>query len=242
MRSRAAGRDGEVRQKLARAAAQVMLEGGIQDYGLAKRKAQERLRLPSGTPLPSNQEIEDAVREHQRLFGGSASGLKIVPPKGKVQIGEHRVRIAGRQATDRSGCEREQVLSGLRTAAVQAMRQLALFKPRLVGPVLVGTADRHTPVSLHLFAESPEEVGFSLMDRGIPYRNTDHRLRMSTGETERVPGFSFFAGDVAFELVVFSGRTRGHTPLSPVDGRAMQRAGLREVESLLACEEQEITG
>jgi hypothetical protein len=209
MRSRAAGRDGEVRQKLARAAAQVMLDGGIQDYGLAKRKAQERLRLPSGTPLPSNQEIEEAVREHQRLFGG---------------------------------CEREQHLSRLRAAAVEAMRQLAVFKPRLVGPVLSGTAESHTPVSLHLFAESPEEVGFSLMERGIPYRNTEHRLRMSTGETERVPGFSFFAGDVALELVVFSGRTRGHTPLSPVDGRAMQRAALSQVEGLLAREEQEIPG
>ena len=57
---------------------------------------------------------------------------------------------------------------------------------------------------------------------------------MSTGETERVPGFAFVAGGVPVELLVFSGRTRRHTPLSPVDGRAMRRAPLSEVESLVA--------
>jgi hypothetical protein len=159
------------------------------------------MRLPSGTPLPSNQEIEDALREHQRLFGG---------------------------------LERERHLEVLREAAAAAMRELAAYKPRLVGPVLSGTADRNSPVSLHLFADSSEEVGFTLMERGIPHRRTEHPVRMSTGEVERVPGYSFLAGEVQLELLVFSGRTRGHTPLSPVDGRAMRRAGLVEVESLLA--------
>ena len=209
MRSRAVGRDEQARRKLAREAARVMLEGGIHDYGVAKRKAQERMRAPAGTPLPSNQEIEDAVREHQRLFGGD---------------------------------EQSRRLSALRETAAQAMRELAPFKPRLVGPVLTGTADRHSAVSLHLFAESPEEVGFSLMDRGIPHRNIEQRLRMSTGETERVPGYAFFAGEVELELLVFSGKTRGHTPLSPVDGRAMQRASLSEVECLIALVERDQPG
>jgi len=201
MRSRAASRDAQARLKLAAEAARVMLEGGIRDYGLAKRKAQERMRLPAGTPLPSNLEIEQALLEHQRLFGGR---------------------------------ERDRALETLRAAAATAMRELAAYKPRLVGPVLAGTADRNSPVSLHLFAESSEEVGFTLMERGIPHRRTEHPLRMSTGQVERVPGYSFLAGEVQLELVVFSGRTRGHTPLSPVDGRAMRRAGLPEVESLLA--------
>jgi len=45
-----------------------MVEGGIKDYQLAKRKAVARFRrLPRGQ-LPGNAEIEAAIEEHQRLF------------------------------------------------------------------------------------------------------------------------------------------------------------------------------
>lgn len=209
MGTRNIGRDEQTRLQLAAEAARAMVEGGITDYGLAKRKAQERMRLPSGTPLPSNREIEDAVHEYLRLYGD-------------VDQSRH--------------------LTALREAAATAMRELKEFKPRLVGPVLSGTADRHSPVSLHLFADSAEEVGFALMERGIPHRNTEQRLRMSTGSVERVPGYSFLAGEIELQMLVFSGRTRRHTPLSPVDGRAMRRASLADVEMLIGDSHAEISG
>jgi hypothetical protein len=201
MRARGNPRDLQTRQSLAREAARVMLDGGIRDFALAKRKALERLHLPPTTPLPRNQEIEQALLEHQRLFGGTEQA--------------HRLR--------------EQ-----REAAVAAMREFAAFDPRLVGPVLSGSADRNCPVCLHLFADAAEEVEWRLLDLGIPHRNTEQRLRMSTGEFERVPGFGFLAAEIPVELLVFSGRTRRHTPLSPVDGKAMRRAALAEVNRLLA--------
>jgi len=201
MRSRDRSRDSQARQTLAREAARVMCEGGIRDFALAKRKALERLRLPARTPLPRNDEIEQALLEHQRLFGGA---------------------------------EQARGLHDLRAAAVAAMRELAGFNPRLVGPVLSGSADRNCVVCLHLFAEAAEEVGWRLMDLGIPYRDTEQRLRMSTGGIERVPGFAFVAAGIRVELLVFSGRTRRHTPLCPVDGKAMRRAALAEVRDLLA--------
>ena len=201
MGGRSQGRNGQRRQELAREAARLMVEGGIHDYALAKRKALERLRIPAGTPMPRNQEIEAARVEYQRLFGGGA---------------------------------RAQRVEELREAAVVAMRELAPFRPRLVGPLLTEAADASCVVSLHLFADSPEEVGWFLMDRGIAHRNSEQRLRMSTGEVARIPGFAFVAGGVPVELAVFSGRVRRQTPLSPVDGRAMRRASLAEVEELLA--------
>ena len=69
MRSRNNSHESQIRQQLADEAARVMIDGGIRDYGIAKRKALERLRLPRGTPLPRNQDIEDALSAHQRLFG-----------------------------------------------------------------------------------------------------------------------------------------------------------------------------
>jgi hypothetical protein len=201
MRSRGNPRDLQTRQSLAREAARVMLDGGIRDFALAKRKALERLHLPPATPLPRNQEIEQALLEHQRLFGGAEQAYRL----------------------------REQ-----REAAVAAMHEFAAFDPRLVGAVLSGSADRNCTVCLHLFADAAEEVEWRLLDLGIPHRNTEQRLRMSTGEFARVPGFGFLAADIPLELLVFSGRTRRHTPLSPVDGKAMRRAALAEVNRLLA--------
>ena len=45
-----------------------MIEGGIKDYQLAKRKACDRLRMRVSRHLPGNDEIEEAIREHQRIF------------------------------------------------------------------------------------------------------------------------------------------------------------------------------
>ena len=48
-----------------------MAEHGIGDFLLAKRKAAERLGVEDGAAmLPKNREIEAALGEYQRLFGG----------------------------------------------------------------------------------------------------------------------------------------------------------------------------
>ncbi len=44
------------------------------------------------------------------------------------------------------------------------------FTPRLVGPVLSGSADHTQGVRLHLFTDNPEDVVFALLDRSILWR------------------------------------------------------------------------
>ena len=111
------------------------------------------------------------------------------------------------------------------------MSELRQFQPKLVGTLLGGVVDCNTVVTLHLFADSIEEVAWALMERRIDHRNSEHLLRMSTGEVEHIPGFSFIAGEVPIELLVFSGRSRRHTPISSLDGRAMERASLSKVRA-----------
>ena len=62
------GRAQELRRRIALEAARLMSEHGIRDFQLAKRKAAERLGAGEDIGLPKNSEIEDALREHQRLF------------------------------------------------------------------------------------------------------------------------------------------------------------------------------
>ena len=47
---------------------------------------------------------------------------------------------------------------------------LARFRPRLVGPVLSGTAGPHADIGLHLFADTPMDVLLFLMEHRIPLR------------------------------------------------------------------------
>ena len=189
----------QIRERIAKEAARLMCEAGIRDFQLAKRKALQSLRMSEQRALPSNEEIEAAVSEYQRLFRADSQ------PKRLAQ---------------------------LRQVAVRAMRFLERFQPRLVGAVLSGTADEHSEVCLHLFAETAEEVGLFLLDNGIPHEQGERTMKLASDDNERLPPCQFLADDVPVELVIFAERVRRRVPLSPVDGRPMERAALRAVEAL----------
>ena len=60
------------RVRIAQEAARLMSEHGIRDFHHAKLKAAERLGILDTQALPRNLEIEQALREHQRLFLASS--------------------------------------------------------------------------------------------------------------------------------------------------------------------------
>lgn len=124
-----------------------------------------------------------------------------------------------------------QTLLHLRRLAVEAMRFLEKFGPRLVGPLLTGHVTRFSDIQLHVTADSPELVAFFLREHGIPYQETNKRLRFGGDRSEMVPVYGFLAEDTAIEVSVFSASAAREAPLSPVDGRPMKRAGLKEVEA-----------
>ena len=188
------------RRQVACEAAKLMVENGIRDYQLAKRKAAVRLGMGNSRDLPRNDEIEREREAYQRLFGDD---------------------------------ERVRHVSALRRRALEAMRLLERFEPRLVGPVLNGTADQHSDVCLHLFSDPPEAVAMFLLARRIAFDQGEARIRFQANAHERLPAFVLTAGEAPVELVVFSARARRRAPLSPVDGRPMRRAKLAEVTSLV---------
>lgn len=125
-------------------------------------------------------------------------------------------------------------LRGLRETALDAMRFLARFRPRLVGSVLSGAAGPHASIQLHLFADSPEEIPLFLMERQIPFELDEHRLNMASGDRVCLPVVRFTAGETRIDLTVFEWLAEREAPLSPVNGRPMRRAGPDEVQALLA--------
>lgn len=61
-------RSRQVRTLIAQAAARLIAEHGIPDWGAAKRKAARQLGLSERETLPSNEEIEQALRDYHTLF------------------------------------------------------------------------------------------------------------------------------------------------------------------------------
>jgi len=131
------------------------------------------------------------------------------------------------------GERQERELRRLREQALAAMHSFADFVPRLVGPVLSGSADGDQVVSLHLFTDNPEDVVFSLLERRIPWQEREGVLRYGGGVRRAHPVFSFFAGETAFELVVLPLGAQRNPPLDPVSERPERGVGAEEVERLL---------
>lgn len=203
-RIHAEGRSHQLRRRVALEAARLMSEHGIRDYHQAKLKAAQRLGLGDEQGLPRNREIEDALREHQRLFQSESQ---------------------------------PQALRERREAAVDAMRFLARFEPRLVGAVLEGTADKHSAVALHVFCDSPEDVAVFLHEHGIPFEQRTRTLRTDRQHSAEFPVLLFSAEGIAMDLTLMPRDALRQPPLDRVDERPMRRASLASLEAMLADEE-----
>ena len=69
MASRHTGtRTSHLRQEISALAARMMAEDGVQDFGFAKRKAARQLGATDADTLPTNAEIEAALRTYQALY------------------------------------------------------------------------------------------------------------------------------------------------------------------------------
>jgi hypothetical protein len=121
----------------------------------------------------------------------------------------------------------------LRSASAKMMRLLKVFQPRLVGSVLTGSASAHSEINLHVFSDQAENVSMALHDRGIDHSHAEKKLRYENDRYLNFPSFKFIAGTHAFEIVVLPENGIRQAPLSPIDGKPMQRASLTEVELLL---------
>jgi hypothetical protein len=124
-------------------------------------------------------------------------------------------------------------LKAQREVALQVMQWFSEFEPRLVGPVLSGTATAHTDVQLHLFAERAETVALRLLDRGVEHEVTERRLRLDAARFRAYPGLRFELSRQMVELTVFPTDGIRQAPVSPVDGRPMRRADTAELEQLV---------
>lgn len=101
-------------------------------------------------------------------------------------------------------------ITRLRRLALEAMRFLSDFAPRLVGGVLDGSAGEFSPITLHLFPVTPEDVIGKLMDNHIPFTEKSGSLPLGRGRIEPCPALSFLVDGVTVDLILLPGEYRQH--------------------------------
>lgn len=124
-------------------------------------------------------------------------------------------------------------LMELRQTTLRVMYLLQSFNPHLVGPVLSGTADKHSEINIHVFSDAPEDVARYLLEESIPFKTTERRLNQHKGQAIRYPAYYFMAGETGIEITVFPVNGIRQAPLSSVDGRPMPRASITDLNQLI---------
>ncbi len=93
-------RPDNLRRTVAQEAARLMAEHGIRDFLTAKRKAAERLGVFDSGQLPRNSEIQAALIEYQRLFGGEEHAQELLAQRTAALaamelLAEYQPRLVG---------------------------------------------------------------------------------------------------------------------------------------------------
>ena len=120
-------------------------------------------------------------------------------------------------------------LALLRQVAIEYMEQLADFDPHLTGPVLNGTAGRHTGITLQLFTDQQKEVEFLLMSLPSPYHAGDYRAADAPGRI--YPRFVIDDPRASIDLVVYPAAELRNMKRRQADG-SPRRLRLPQVREL----------
>ncbi len=176
---------------------------------------------------------ESGIRDYQLAKRKAAARLGILDDACLPR--NHEIEAALREYQRLfAGPERESLQHSRRQAALQAMEFFRAFSPRLVGPVLEGTADAHSPVQLHLHSDDEDAVTRFLEDHRIPADARVHRLRMDRERSVEVTVWGFAADGVNFDLAVLPRQALRQAPLSPLDEQPMARASTSQLAAMLA--------
>lgn len=124
------------------------------------------------------------------------------------------------------------ILKDLRNIALTIMKWFAQFSPYLVGPVLDGTANASTPISIHVSCDAVEEVVEIVQSREIDSRIEERRFKLSN-DFYYLPTLIFCYQDCELAVTIFTLRQQHQHPKSKSQNRTMQRMNINALVNLL---------
>ena len=199
-------RQDQLRARIAEEAAALMYREGVKQYLDAKRIAA------------------------RRLLGASGARRVRFRPRDLPSNGEIRAALL-RLAARAEGADRQRRLFAMRAVALETMRALEDFTPRLIGSVASGHIRRGSDIDLHVFTDVEDHLTLRLRDLGW-----DHDLdRVAIQKDGTVQEFLHIYLDRGFpvELSVYPRRELRVVTRSSTDGQPIDRVPPDRLEDLL---------
>ena len=129
------------------------------------------------------------------------------------------------------GDRRTQHLKEMRLEALQFMRLLRPFRPRLIGSVMTGHVRKGSDIDLHVFCDSPALVADLLEQEGHQF-DVERKQIVKHGEERIFTHIHVHAG-FNLELTVYAEDKAHYVFRSSITGKGIERASIRELEELL---------
>lgn len=205
-------RFGGIRVAIAREAARLMYEESVKQYFTAKHLAAKR--------------VLGRVEGHNTRFR----------PADLPSNGEIRDALLS-LASLAEGSLRTRRLFAMRVVALEAMRDLSAFEPRLIGSVSTGHIRRGSDIDLQVFTNSPDALAARLRDLGWSFDREVASIQ-KFGEIREYLHFHV-AEAFPIELTVYEPRELRFRPRSSTDGKPIVRVGRTALERLLLREHPE---
>lgn len=136
------------------------------------------------------------------------------------------------------GDRRTENLREMRFAALQLMRLLHNFRPRLIGSTLTGHVRRGSDVDIHVFSDSLEAVTAILEQHGAPF--DVERKRVRKDGQERTFTHIHVRDRWPIEITMYAANKAHYVFKSSITGKAIERASIAELEHFLEQEYPEV--
>ena len=202
-------RTGRLRATIAHEAARLMYEEDVKQYFTAKRLAARRML-------------------------GRVGGRQLrYRPADLPSNGEIREALLA-LAKLAEGSRRGRRLFAMRVTALEAMRSLAPFEPRLIGSVSTGHVRRGSDIDLHVFTHDEDALFDHL--KGLRWACETERVSIARFGEIRDYLHVHVADVFAVELTVYERRELRMRPRSSTDGKPIDRVSIARLEALLAAE------
>lgn len=120
----------------------------------------------------------------------------------------------------------------MRVAALRMMRQLELFKPKLIGSTLTGHTRKGSDINLHVFAGSASAITLVLDDLQLAY--TVERKQVREQKETRTFTHIHLTDRFNFELTLYALDKVNYVFKSVITGVPIKRATLPQLEQSMA--------
>jgi hypothetical protein len=207
-----AERYGGLRAVIAAEAARLMYEESVKQYFTAKRMAAKR------------------------LLGRVAGRRMRYRPADLPSNGEIRDALLT-LAELAEGSRRTRRLFAMRVVALEAMRAIATFEPRLIGSVSTGHIRKGSDIDLQVFTDDDGALETHLHALGWAYERQPVSIQ-KFGEIREYLHYHV-ADAFPIELTVYAVRELRFRPRSSTDGKPIVRVRARALEALIAREHAE---